>query len=152
MPPVVYVFSHTYIFPQVEKLVHLPPHTQGIVTDKIDRYAVSKRCFDRVFSLFELKIGSLRFIKKLELLLSLTIKAIPLKDFWKMRCGEDNLFSKRYLPRKAILQQPLAETTAAAYFSSRFSMNGCCNSFRPPGSRSAVYRLRFSWGPGIFST
>ena len=27
------------------------------------------------------------------------------KSFWQMGCGEDNLFSKRYLPRKSILQQ-----------------------------------------------
>ena len=44
--------------------------------------------------------------KELELFLSVTIKAIPPESFWKMGCGEDNLFSKRCLPRRAILQRP----------------------------------------------
>jgi len=40
--------------------------------------------------------------KKLELLLSFTIKAIPLKIFGRWGAGKITFFQKRYLPRKAI--------------------------------------------------
>ena len=45
--------------------------------------------------------------KELELFLSVTIKAIPPESFWKMGCGEDNLFSKRCLPRISVQQDQL---------------------------------------------
>ena len=31
-------------------------------------------------------------------------KSNSVESFWKMGCGEDNLFSKRSLPRKTVLQ------------------------------------------------
>ena len=49
--------------------------------------------------------------KKLELLLSFTIKAIPLKIFGIWGAGKITFFQKRYLPRKAVLQQPFNSGT-----------------------------------------
>ena len=47
------------------------------------------------------------FIKKLELLLSLTIKAIPLKVFGRCGAGKITFFQKGVFPVKHFLQHPL---------------------------------------------
>ena len=45
--------------------------------------------------------------KKVGIVFIVNDKSNSVKSFWKMGGGEENLFSKRCLPRKTFLQQPL---------------------------------------------
>ena len=53
------------------------------------------------FLLFELNIGGI-----IGIVFIVDDKSNSVKSFWKMGGGEENLFSKRCLPRKTFLQQP----------------------------------------------
>ncbi|MBO5761267.1 MAG: hypothetical protein J6S53_06975, partial [Lentisphaeria bacterium] len=82
----------------------------GISWHKYRKYTVLKRGCCKTFKkgeqqpflLFELNIGGI-----IGIVFIVDDKSNSVKSFWKMGGGEENLFSKRCLPRKTFLQQPL---------------------------------------------